>query len=225
MSDALIVFAKAPVPGRVKTRLQSLLSPSEAARLYEAFLADSLDQYRSLGCDILLYLSSEASGLSDTIDLTGIDVRPQVGSTLAERLQHAFVEAFSRGYERLVVIGTDHPSLPTAFVERALEELALPASIVIGPAEDGGYYLLGMNDFYPVLFEKMTFSHSRVFDETMERAYSTRASVIVLPVWYDIDTVDQLERLREDLNQSSDHAPRSLRVLDDLLSAYGEGGA
>ena len=135
---------------------------------------------------------------------------------------HAFVEAFASGYERLVVIGTDHPSLPVEFVERACEELEEPMSIVIGPAEDGGYYLLGMNHFFPVLFEGMGFSHDRVFDETLIRASTTRASVVALPVWYDVDTVDQLERLRRDLSHAPAQARRTLKILDEFVSRFDE---
>ncbi len=221
MKDALIVFAKPPVAGRVKTRLHSLLTPDEAAQLYDAFLADSLDQYRSLGREVYLYLSTASEAHLESADLTGIVTHEQEGEDLGERLRRAFLDLFRLGYDRLVVIGTDHPSLPSVFVDRAFEELTEPMSIVLGPAEDGGYYLLGMNDFFPALFEEMTFSHEDVFVETMRRAATTTGAVSVLPLWYDVDTSEQLPRLLRDLRESREAAPRTLRVLERLERKYG----
>lgn len=222
MSDALIVFAKPPDPGLVKTRLHTLLTAPEAALLYRAFLADSLDQYRALGRDVFLYLTEVRNSEMDTLDLSGVVLCRQEGADLAERLQRAFVDVFALGHERVVVIGTDHPSLPSAFVERAFEELQVPGSIVLGPAEDGGYYLLGMNDFRPILFEEMDFSHGRVLEDTLERAGTTNANVAVLPEWYDVDTADQLPRLWRDLRDARGHAPRTMDVLERLLGKYDQ---
>jgi rSAM/selenodomain-associated transferase 1 len=221
MKEALIVFAKPPVAGRVKTRLYTLLSPDEAAQLYEAFLDDSLDQYGSLGRDVFLYLSDASKAYIESRAQNGIITRGQQGQGLGQRMSRAFLDLFLLGYQSLVVIGTDHPSLPSAFVDRAFEELREPRSIVVGPAEDGGYYLLGMNDFFPVLFEDMTFSDEHVFEQTMKRAATTTGTVSVLPLWYDVDTSDQLPRLLRDLRASDAHAPRTRRLLETLQQKYG----
>lgn len=198
--NALIVFAKAPVAGNVKTRLSPLLTEEEAANLYGAFLQDALQAYSA----------KEAFGLSDSVAvrlyLPAGDELPahlvpesatlhrQKGESLGPRMLRAFVETFSAGFERIVVVGTDHPTLPPAFVGEAFRALAQPLTITIGPSADGGYYLLGMNDLYPSLFE-MEYSHQSVFGDTMARAGNENAHTVILPEWYDVDDVQALRRL------------------------------
>ncbi len=226
MRQALIVFARIPRPGRVKTRLTTLLSAEEAATLYEAFLRDALDQYRALDADVRLYLSPPAAPLPDGLVPEGVTVRAQQGEGLGARMQQAFLDGFAAGYERLVIVGTDHPTLPTAYLEEAFRALARPLSVCIGPSEDGGYYLLGMNDFYPQLFAGMTYSHDEVFAQTLARIQTTRAALTVLPAWYDVDTPADLARLVRELDAASDDGlPRVRRVvaalhLADRLAAH-----
>ena len=138
----------------------------------------------------------------------------QRGDGLGARMQRAFLETFAAGYERLVIVGTDHPTLPSAFVEEAFEALREPLAVSIGPSEDGGYYLLGMNEFYPQLFVGMRYSHADVFQETLARAERTSAALTVLPLWYDVDTPEALRRLRQDLEDPDVRAPHTRRVLD-----------
>lgn len=223
MVDAIIVFAKEPEPGEVKTRLTELLTEREAARLYEAFLHDALAQYERLPVDLRLYLDGKES-------VTGTETYKQEGAGLGERMARAFAESFASGYERLVVIGTDHPTLPDSFIEEAFDALDEPGSVVIGPARDGGYYLLGMRDLQPGLFRKMRFSHDGVFEETLERARRLAAHLTILPEWYDVDTPADLRRLARELEESEEAGPqRSRRVLLDLMEAYpaffARGGA
>ena len=215
-SAALIVFAKYPVPGKVKTRLIPALGAEGAAQLYTAFLHDAIQQYRTLDVDIRLYLDPPARSLHQAIDLDGITVHHQQGAGLGARMLHAFLESFAVGYESLVIIGTDHPTLPSAFVEQAFVLLRERRQISIGPSEDGGYYLLGMNDFYPLLFEDMTYSHADVFMDTLERAAECQAQVNILPTWYDVDTPAELARLRTDLGANPDQAPTTVTTLASL---------
>lgn len=220
MNAALIVFAKRPRPGRVKTRLTTVLSETDAAALYRAFLEDALDQYARLRADVRLYL---APGGSDGADE---DIHRnqflQEGSDLGERMLQAFAETFAAGYGRAVVIGTDHPTLPNAFIEKAFDLLDTPQSVVLGPAEDGGYYLLGMNDLRPMLFRGMSYSHDAVFDETVDRAAASGASLSILPAWYDVDTPQQLERLANDLAEGAPGADRTRALLTRLRERHGE---
>lgn len=212
--DALIVFAKVPKPGAVKTRLQTTLTPEQAAQLYEAFLADALAQYAALDVDVRLYLRGNVQALDADLVPEGVTVHPQRGSGLGERMWHAFIDTFAAGRERACVIGTDHPTLPSAFVDHAFSVLREPLSLCIGPSEDGGYYLLGMNDYYPQVFEEMIYSHGEVFAQTLARAERTRATVTVLPPWYDVDTADDLQRLTDELDDlPADQAPRTRAVL------------
>jgi rSAM/selenodomain-associated transferase 1 len=226
---ALIVFAKVPVPGQVKTRLTNRLTPEEAAALYAAFLGDAFDQYRSLEAALRLYLAPHAGALPAGLVPPHVEVRLQKGEGLGERMLHAFLETFAAGYEQIVIIGTDHPTLPTAFIEAAFDALAGPPAICIGPSDDGGYYLLGMNECYPELFVGMSYSHSAVFEQTMARAAGTPASLTVLPLWYDVDTPASLQRLNEDLRSEPAEASRTRAVMAALQAAHPwlreEGGA
>lgn len=217
--DALLIFAKVPAPGDVKTRLVPPLTEAGAARLYEAFLRDALRQYRALDADLRLYLSPPADRLPPALVPEGVGVHLQRGEGLGPRMAHAFVETFAAGYERVVVIGTDHPTLPTPFIEMAFDALAEPLSVSIGPSEDGGYYLLGMNDFFPQLFHQMRYSHADVFAETLDRVAATRAGLTILPTWYDVDTAEALERLRADLQDPAVTAPHTRAALAALGEA------
>ena len=221
MKKALIVFAKQPVPGAVKTRLTSLLTSEEAARLYQAFLEDALAQYQALDVAVRLYLSPPPTEHPLYVP-EGVVVKAQRGEGLGERMLMAFVESFAAGHEQLVLIGTDHPTLPTAFIEHAFEALAERLSICIGPSDDGGYYLLGMNAFYPQLFEDMLYSHPEVFGETVQRASDTRAKLTILPTWYDVDTPETLLRLVADLERTTEGAERTRAVVADLQKTYPE---
>jgi rSAM/selenodomain-associated transferase 1 len=216
MSDALLVFAKVPRPGAVKTRLTPVLTPGEAARLYRAFLKDALDQYRSLDVDVRLHLA----GMNGTPELPfvpeDVPVFAQEGDGLGPRMQTAFRDAFSSGFERVCVIGTDHPTLPSGFVRQGFKSLDAPSAITIGPSADGGFYLLGMRSFHPVLFDGMTYSHSRVFSDTLARVSRTDAHLTVLPRWYDVDTPETLRRLLDDLDAEPNAAPHTRAVIDDL---------
>ncbi len=220
MKKALIVFAKRPEPGTVKTRLTAALTPEEAARLYEAFLRDALIQYTALGVAVRLYLGPPAGPVSDGLIPEGVSVHLQQGPGLGARMKVAFVESFAAGYERLVIIGTDHPTLPSAYIDQAFDALPAPPSISIGPSDDGGFYLLGMNDFYPELFHDMRYSHDEVFAETLERARLTQAQLTILPPWYDVDTPDSLQRLISDLEDPAVEAPNTRRVIAELTAAY-----
>jgi uncharacterized protein len=213
MSEALIVFARIPRPGQVKTRLTSVLSGREAADLYEAFLLDSLDQYRALGVDVRLYLADPLHLAPD--ELRVFELFAQEGPDLGARMQQAFIETFGAGYARAVIIGTDHPTLPSEFIEMAFEALREPMSVSIGPSEDGGYYLLGLNDFFPDLFENMSFSHSHVFNRTLHRATRAAENVTVLPEWYDIDRPQDLLRLADEVDLMP-QAARTRHIIREL---------
>ena len=218
--SALIVFAKVPEPGKVKTRLTSLLSPEWAARLYESFLLDALDLYSSLKVDVRLYFSSPVDRIPERFRLESLSLHQQKGPGLGERMATAFVETFIAGYERAIVIGTDHPTLPVSFIEQAFELLKDPHSVVIGPSDDGGYYLLGMSEFYSVLFKDMVYSHEQVFSQTMQRAANTDAFIHVMPAWYDVDTPDALKRLIGELSQSSLPLKRTKESIERLGVDY-----
>ena len=230
---ALIVFAKSPVPGRVKTRLVPPLTEAEAARLYAAFIEDSLAHYAELPVDVRLYLAGADSSEADsrvtfrdsaTLGFTlpdGVTIHGQQGANLGERMKNAFADCFDAGYEAVVITGTDHPSLPGGYIEESFAYLNGPSDIVLGPTDDGGYYLLGMKQLHPEAFSGMTYSHSLVFEQTVERLRSLTSRIEVLRRWYDVDRPSDLIRLLNDLTAGPHKAPRTLEVLTQLADRYG----
>jgi len=217
MHDALIVFAKGPRPGDVKTRLIPFLTPEEAAQLYAAFLRDAVDQYVTLdGVSVRLYLDPPNPAML-SFDLPDtVTVHAQEGEDLGTRMRNAFEETFETGGERVAIIGTDHPTLPLAFVRKAFDALGGQPEICVGPSDDGGYYLLGMNTYVPAPFEDMTYSHDRVFADTVRRLRTVDAGLTVLPRWYDVDTPESLRRLVEDLRTTRHNVPHTRRAIDEL---------
>ncbi len=211
---ALIVFARSPVTGKVKTRLTRLLTFEEAADLYRAFLHDALVQYTTLNVDVRLYWANSAP---PQIPCYGTSVHRQEGSDLGARMRHAFEQTRDAGYERIVIIGTDHPTLPSEYIRDAFSALGGQPAIAIGPTEDGGYYLLGMAPLFETLFSGIAFSQPDVFVETLKRARRTNARVTILPIWYDVDRPADLKRLvaARDLVP-----PRTAEVLQELVRTY-----
>ena len=228
MSAALIVFAKPPVPGRVKTRLTPPLSPEDAARLYGAFLQDALDQYQDLGVTLRLYLALDEPPPGTGIAIRRGDIFPQwtgnvfsqKGEGLGERMKQAFQETFAAGRRRVILIGTDHPTLPSAYIKEGLAFLEAQHTVVLGPTGDGGFYLIGMNESFPQIFEGMTYSHGAVFEQTTARVASCGASLQTLPEWYDVDTFDDLKRLVADMRRESAGAMRTRAMLQRLSKQY-----
>lgn len=218
---ALIVFAKVPEPGRVKTRLCPPLDPEEAAVLYGAFLRDALDRYVALACEpggptVRLYLADAADPDAALADLpAGVETFRQRGDGLGGRMLRAFVETFAAGYDRAVVVGTDHPTLPTEFLGLAFDVLDDPLTAVLGPSDDGGYYLLGLNDIVPDLFD-MGYSHPDVFEDTLQRVVESDLTPVVLPTHYDVDDGPALARLAGEWRGGADVGARTAEVLRRL---------
>lgn len=216
MDQALLLFAKVPRAGDVKTRLTPVLTPAEAARLYTAFLRDTLRQVRRLDADVRLYLAPPLPDAGLDGIPSDVSVYEQQGASLGPRMKRALRETLDAGTERVLVMGSDHPTLPASFLRRAFQALRAPRTVCLGPTEDGGFYLVGMNAYYPQLFEDMTYSHPAVFSDTLARAARTDAQITILPPWYDVDTPQDLDRMRDDLEQGATDAPNTRRVAETL---------
>lgn len=215
---ALVVFAKVPRPGGVKTRLVPPLTDVEAADLYDAFLRDALDRYAAWGAEesvaVRLYLDDPASAPPDLVP-AGITVHAQAAGALGPRMLRALVETFAAGHPAGVLIGTDHPTLPMALVSEAVRQLETPLALVLGPATDGGYYLLGTGEVVPSLFA-MDYSHARVFADTLGRAAEAGLAPVVLPEHDDVDDAASLGRLADAWRAGEDVGPRTARALARL---------
>lgn len=206
-------MAKASATGNVKTRLSSVLDDDARARLNRAMLADSVARFSNVAWDLQMAVAGEPG----PDDLPGdIPWHRQQGADLGERMLHAVAQAVAGGYGAVVLVGSDHPTLPPEFLDLAFEHLASPRSIVIGPSEDGGYYLIGMNALYPSLFNGMRWSHDGVFDETVARALETPAEVSILPPWYDVDQPEDLNRLLDEISMETSAWPALTAFRKDM---------
>ena len=220
----LLVFAKYPRAGEVKTRLTPPLSYQEGAELYKAFLCDSLDVYQRQS-DLfksILYVAEnrDIEKMSDLLSeenvasLSELRIQSQQGITLGERLSHAFTMGFDEGFQRVCVIGTDHPTLPVEFVREGFDALN-DQDVVLGPADDGGYYIIGMSSSYLFLLQNMPWSQETLYEQTVQKAKGAGLSLHVLPKWYDVDDEGSLRKLMSEADIQS-VAPRTANVIRQL---------
>ena len=195
---AVFIMAKTPRPGEVKTRLCPPLTPAHAAELYRCFLRDKIQQVRSLkeAIPAVAYAPAEGRSLFEAL-APGFALVPQRGPDLGARLANAFADFLGNGCDAALAIDSDTPTLPRAFLEQALALMRTPSvDVVLGPSEDGGYYLIGLRALHRELFEDIAWSTSQVLPETIKRAGRLGLRVARLPEWYDVDTPGDLERLR-----------------------------
>jgi rSAM/selenodomain-associated transferase 1 len=213
MRQAIAVTAKAPRPGFVKTRLHGALSVDDATELYRCFLKDTLALAESIPeIEVLVsYTPKGSESFFDDIISGGHRLVAQRGDGLGDKLIYAFEDLFGEGFDSAALMNADSPTLPRKHIERAFEALRQPGDrVVLGPAEDGGYYLIGIKRLHRRLFEQITWSSERVLAETIERASEIGLEVMMLPQWYDVDGVAEFERLkREMLEASSQTVPHT----------------
>ncbi len=190
----LVVFVKQPVPGRVKTRLAADLGAKAAARLYVAFTGDLVRRFQTVGDRRVLFHAPDDDAARVHFRDVGGDafaLRPQPETSLGGRLDDVFSALLQNAGDRVVAIGSDGPTLPTAIVDSAFDALE-DRDCVLGPATDGGYYLVGLRTPYRSVFEGVEWSSSQVLEQTVERVESSGLSLSLLPPWYDVDTFDDL---------------------------------
>jgi rSAM/selenodomain-associated transferase 1 len=196
-NNAALFFVKYPEKGKVKSRLSKKMDESQVLILYKNFVEDLLDMLNTIDCAkiVCYYPSSEIDSFKNWLD-DNYKYLPQKGENLGERLKNCFVEGFNLGYEKLIVIGSDSPDLTAEIINDSFKKLDEFDS-VIGPCEDGGYYLLGFkkNSFLPNIFNKIPWSTSEVFKKSIEIFNKSNYNFFVLPKWLDVDTIDDLESL------------------------------
>lgn len=193
MSDrALLVFVKHPSPGAVKTRLAAAVGPEAAAGLHRALAEHVLEATTPAGQYERLVFFAPPEALAEMRAwLPGLRLLAQSGGDLGARMADAFARGFARGAGRVAIVGTDTPAVSRETVTEALSALDA-ADVVIGPTEDGGYYLLALRDPRPELFAGIAWSTPTVADETRARAREAGLSVRELSRRRDIDTVEDL---------------------------------
>ena len=228
MKTCVIVFAKNPVPNQVKTRLVPPFSPEQAAALYTAFLTDWCDTLAKLPDVDLIIAYTPAEAQSDLQVLIGDDTIyiPQIGDDLGGRLASATQWAAEQEYTKILLVGSDSPTLPISYISKAFALLD-SRDIVVGPSTDGGYYLIGFSATHitmavPFIFEEIAWSTADVFQQTVASIRSLKVTFGLLPLWYDIDTAEDLAFLHAHISAmrlagDTVQAVRTESVLTELL--------
>lgn len=212
--ELLAVFARAPQLGKVKTRLSPPLTAEQALTLHRALVEDTLDHLGAIERPELERVLLLTEPLGDPGDL---DVPPtwktslQANGNLGAKLASLFHAGFRRGVARLVVLGSDSPTVPLEVVHEAFDDLE-HRKVVLGPAQDGGYYLLGCSEWIPELFQNIDWGTPRVLEQTMSILKASELPVSTLIPWYDIDRSEDLDKLREEIAYLQRAAPELVPV-------------
>ncbi len=191
------IFVKHPLAGHVKTRLTAELGSQGAAEIYAAFIADLAARFRMTADKRALCFSPDTDAARQYFNTRAAgDYRlwPQPEGDLGVRMHGFFEQHINRDDDRVVVIGSDSPTLPREHVERAFDDLAR-ADCILGPATDGGYYLIGMRGRVWPTFSTIEWSGCRVLEQTVNLLARAGATLALLPVWYDVDTPADLQLL------------------------------
>jgi rSAM/selenodomain-associated transferase 1 len=219
----LVIMAKAPRPGEVKTRLAPSLSPAAVTAFYCCLLDDTLALARSIS-DVEVAIMCPDSDVNELAQLAGAQlanneasVVAQKGEGLAAGLTSVFAHFVDGHRRRIIAFNSDSPHLPRSVLEDAFETLAAH-DVVVGPTHDGGYYLVGAKASHPTLFAGDGMGTSSALDKLLSRARALELSVALADPFYDIDVADDLTRLAEELRLAPARAPRTARWLKEWES-------
>jgi rSAM/selenodomain-associated transferase 1 len=220
-------MTKAPQAGQVKTRLIPPLTPDEAAELNKSFLRDTTSTISSVAMTnsasgIAVYTPVGAESAYDDILPPDFILLPQRGENFGERLYFAAEDLFKCGFESVCLIDSDSPTVTAKSFSKAIEVLSSGGDhVVLGPSDDGGYYLIGFNKLRCELFEQIDWSTDVVLDQTIRRAREIGLDVKLLPPGYDVDDAGSLRRLCNELltdNAPTSIAPHTWRFLSKLTA-------
>lgn len=235
-SCAMAMMIKAPHAGKSKTRLVPPLTHAEAAELSVCFLRDTSDNIANMVFNnnaegVAVYTPIGAERDFDGLLPAGFSLLAQRGEGFGERLFHAAEDLLRIGFESLCLIDSDSPTLPPELLMQATRALESAGDrVVLGPTDDGGYYLIGIKRIHQRLFTNITWSTAHVLEQTIERANEINLDVELLPVWYDVDDASSLNALCNELfSLSGNHdnhkraysAPHTRRFLAQLIEAAG----
>ncbi|MCH7872425.1 MAG: TIGR04282 family arsenosugar biosynthesis glycosyltransferase [Planctomycetes bacterium] len=229
MRTTVLIFARYPQPGKVKTRMTPPLTPEEAAELHLASLrtvCESLQACRDLTSVLIVTPDERANDLAAMLADHVAESWAQGDGSLGERLCRTTDRAFEAGADAVLMIGADSPTLPVRLVRNALTALTSHEA-VLGPTHDGGYYLLGLRGPIPLLFDRIDWGTDRVAEQTRQRALEVGVVLAEVRSWYDLDRFDDLRPALEDLSATDEplgSAAASLeRLINSLLEKYPDG--
>lgn len=200
---AIVIMTKVPIPGQVKTRLGDLLTPVQCAELYRCFLLDTIDCALHFGGKVYAAFTPESGRrIMENLVPPEVSLFPQAGDNLGERMSNAARYVLGKGYKNCLVIGADIPTLQPLHLERAAKLLE-KIELVLGPSRDGGYYLIGLKDSMPLLFENILWGTELVLAQTLDRAEKMGICVSKLPVLNDVDYYSDFKELYFTLEKNS----------------------
>lgn len=211
-------MARYPVAGRVKTRLAAALGADAACALYRAFVLDLAERLGTLPYPVTWRFTPARAPFAAL--LPGARCRPQRGRDLGERMAAAIGDELAAAPGPVLTIGADAPHIPAAALAEATHALSGGADVVLGPAGDGGYYLIGVRVPAPTLFADIAWGTGSVLETTRARAAAAGMRVHLLPPGFDVDEVKDLTPLREVLARGEVRLPRTTSVLTDLEARY-----
>jgi uncharacterized protein len=185
MDNAVIIFLKNPEPGKVKTRLAAAIGNSKALAIYIDLITHTLKAAENMAADKYIYFSDD---MDASIGQNGLAFKKaiQSGADLGEKMKNAFADVLNSAYQKVIIIGTDCPGICPEILQQAFDELN-NTDVVIGPAADGGYYLLGMKDLHLQLFDTIEWSTPAVLQTTIDRCTQTKLRYQLLEELSDID--------------------------------------
>jgi rSAM/selenodomain-associated transferase 1 len=219
---AVIVMAKAPRPGEAKTRLQPFLNAKQAGELAACFFQDTVTKIKQIAPNLIIaYSPNDGREFLETLSPGKKSLWiEQQGEDLGKRLESVIEYAEKMNFRPIITIGTDSPTFPAEYLLKAIESLeSKSADIVLGEAKDGGFYLIGLQKSVPNLFEGIAWSTPKVFGQTSDNAERAGlARLLKLPVWYDVDTPQDLLFLRDELAANEEIQIRAPATFQWLLS-------
>ena len=213
------MFAKYWEPGQVKTRLASGIGAEKAAAVYKAFLDVQVSRFAQLNDPQIVFSPEDRQREFESLLGAQIEtwqLQPQAGGDLGNRMAQFFQDSFDQGFERVTLIGSDTPTLPLGLIQH-VGPLLDTHDVVLGPTEDGGYYLVAAKHGVPPIFTDIAWSTENVWHQTIEKLEQNNVPFTVLPTWYDVDDADDLQRLRIELSSTEDD--ERLRLFQQQINS------
>jgi len=215
--NCILFFVKFPEPGQVKRRLAASLGARVATELYSTFVLDALATLDTCGASLLVSFYPPEAEKSIVAWLgSHYSYLAQRGADLGQRMKNGFIDAFDRGFQQVIIVGSDIPDLPRNVIEGAFESLQTEDA-VLGPSFDGGYYLIGFkcDTFQPQAFEGIVWGTETVYQSTIDLLRNKGLSLHTLPTWNDIDTVNDLKDLLQRNRQTAFSSSQTISYLLD----------
>jgi uncharacterized protein len=222
MTKVLGIFAKAPWPGQVKTRLAAETTPVWAAHVADIMLHETVQRTAAMDAKRILVFAPDSAHSFFEQEFPGLQLEPQGDGDLGQRMQRFLEQQLHGEARQVVVLGTDSPTVPLSYFHQAFAMLD-SADVVVGPATDGGYYLIGCSSHVPAIFEGIAWGGSSVFEDTITRLPAT-CRLALLPPWYDVDTLADWHFMRAHVKAMSQAAMRLSEQKCDASNFLPECG-